>query len=702
MPNEDPPALHQSKSTSSEHLTVKLICPLDDFKLPSSSFTSANIPEGLGGNRSEGRRRGAEEDDFEEVESGPEETTSLQELLAAATATTPNTTSSPTLGNVVPTSSPKGWSLAQLKRLKRELKALGKTDEERISYLQDRLETLKKWIQKAFHLSDPDHYAMVTDIGGTDDHSPTMMEDPSIVSPLSSSSSTSAKSTAADVAAAPVTTSAFANNTLSNKSGDEAKPVLRIKFVDDKNRANVPTTGHKATTSAKAPVRAGTGSKDLSRMMKPGAEGVNQPNSAVATAETKAKLASQTPITTFWNYIEAFFKPIEDTDLFILEDSSRFIDPAPFTIPPLGKHYEERWREQYGYECSVNVGNTSPSGKRRKLINRGDMDIEKAVKVDSIRERLLAMMVDENLTVPETEAASSSSCGGGGSSTSDMGEPCASSSSSSPLDGPALSGAGTMTGDTPSTSSPLPHSTVLSIVGPSKLELLPKDDFYNIEERIRKELTEAGLTTFVPTFDYQEDDGICAEMRILQRRLRQQVCLNHYRKRKLAALIKDRLPAQEFYNLLGEVDDQIEVSFAKKGKAASRKRPKKGSTSSGGGGSGGSVTIGEHNNSPMGSAEGSSLVETRYRLLEAFKGLIPGPTEFWATSNESLFDPTEEERVLQYARDHTAWIPIPDDPIQTLQSWSCNKGDGGAHPAFPKLSQSTVLDCDEPPLMSSI
>lgn len=633
----------QSNSTSSENLTVRLACPLGDYNLPSSQSEGAKEEVG-------------------QVESGPEETTSLKELLAEVSNNEPSREIT------------EGWSLAQLKRLKRELRALGKTDEERIRYLQDRLTMLKSWIQTSFHIDDPENYL---------DSESSKEQNATIITVGSTQSTT-------DTLTLPGLTSPTTTAT-TTKTGDDAKPVLRIKLVDDKSRTMATGgAGQKSTTSSKVPVRAGTGSKNLSRMMKPGTEG-----STASALEQKSKLANQIPIMTFLNYIEPFFKPIDDADLFSLENTSRFVDPVPFVIPPLGKRYEEKWRESYGYECSA--ASTSPSGKRRRIATSPRNNVEKGAKVIAIRERLLAMIVDENLTVPEAETAVGSA--------SDLGDSSSSSSGVLPTGNasPNLSSDGLVSGvlsvDSQSGSSPPPSHLQLPT---SKLEILSESDFYHVEERIRRELAEAGLAMFVPSVDYQEDDPICMEMRTLQRRLSEQVCVNHYRKRRLAALVREKLPAQEFYNLLGEIDGQIQNNFAKKGKTASRKRPKKGNSTSSSG-SVPQITVEYENPSSSttmsGLGDGISLVDTRYRLVEAFRDLVPPQFEFLSTSNVSIFEPDAEERVLQYACEHGGWLPVPDNPIESLlQQQQRSAKSHGAHPAFPHVfpildqSASSVRD----------
>ncbi|PJF18026.1 hypothetical protein PSACC_02169 [Paramicrosporidium saccamoebae] len=388
---------------------------------------------------------------------------------------------------------------------------------------------------------------------------------------------------------------------------EEVKPVLplRIKLVDDKSKPITPP----------AP-RSGTGSKNLSRMMSRPSE---------ATAETKARTAvSQTPITVFWNYMEPFFKSVDENDLRVLDDTSKFIDPAPFTIPPLGRHYEEHWREAYGYTVH------GRSTRRRPIQNGADAEANSPPRVASLRERLLAMLIEENLTVPET-----SENGGTGDST------------------------------------PPDEISQEQSASPPPLETLKGINFVHVDERIRQELSQSGLCSFVPKVDYQEDDEICAEMRTLQRRLRNQVCLNHYRKRKLAELVRTKLPSQEFYTLLGEIDKQIEQAYSKRSRVQKQQKKKK-------------VSVTTPSPSPVNTPmEPIPLVETRQKLLAAFSDIIPSQREFLASSAPAaLFNAADEAKVLQYAHDSGNWLPIPEQSLHHVKL-----AKQPAHPVFPALER---------------
>ena len=75
----------------------------------------------------------------------------------------------------------------------------------------------------------------------------------------------------------------------------------------------------------------------------------NSAHKTTATDTTKPRIPNQVPITTFWNYVEAFFKPIDEADIKYLDDPTMPVDATAFVIPPLGRRYETQWRELYGF-----------------------------------------------------------------------------------------------------------------------------------------------------------------------------------------------------------------------------------------------------------------------------------------------------------------------------------------------------------------
>jgi hypothetical protein len=208
------------------------------------------------------------------------------------------------------------------------------------------------------------------------------------------------------------------------------------------------------------------------------------------------------------------------------------------------------------------------------------------------------------------------------------------------------------------------------------------EDYVAVEDRIKRDLSDAGLRMFVPRVDFQEDDEICLEIRSLQRRLRDQVCLNHYRKRKLASLVRDRLAAQEFYQLLGDVDKQIEHAFSKRARGIKKKPGKRPAATVMTPSSGSAMA------SPPPASTSVPLVDTRDRLLEAFADLIPSQAEFLTPPPAGpLFDEETEQRVLRFAQESGSWLPIPEHPLQHMKMLHT-----ASHPVFPLMKPPEADD----------
>lgn len=152
------------------------------------------------------------------------------------------------------------------------------------------------------------------------------------------------------------------------------------------------------SSSAPGTVRA---SKNLSRMNNSGSSsaansagtssggGIGQGQKDLSSI--KSKVTNQIPINVFWNYIEPFFKPIDEDDLKFLDDPSHVMDVAPFVIPPLGLHYEKIWYEQYGY---VVPGGDSSKRESSRAIN----DQQKQVQ---LRDRLLSALIDSEARISD-------------------------------------------------------------------------------------------------------------------------------------------------------------------------------------------------------------------------------------------------------------------------------------------------------------
>lgn len=374
------------------------------------------------------------------------------------------------------------------------------------------------------------------------------------------------------------------------------------------------TATSKPSTPQEIPaIGRGAGSKNLSRMNRPQDE------------TSKGKAVTQIPINVFWNQVEAFFKPLEDADMNFLCDPSRIIDPTPFTIPPLGRPFLEQWKEQYGYVSS------SAASKNAAV------SVNAFVKFKpTLKERLLSLLIDEEL--PETQEDVE-------------------------MEGPEEEEAGR-------DSSPSPEDDQMFV--PSRI------DYVHLDERLRHELAASGIEEFANcSIDFQEDDAICTELRQLQRQLQEQVAVNYYRKRKLSDLAKAKLPAQEFYSLLSDLDKQLEQVFLKRSKSGKKKKK-----TSGGSGGGGTDT-------PLSTTvptEAVRMLENRAKLMVAFEPYIPKLSQFLASEDAHIVDKTDESNIVKIAQETGNWLPIPShhEGAQQAITTEFTRSLPVSQPVFPK------------------
>lgn len=273
---------------------------------------------------------------------------------------------------------------------------------------------------------------------------------------------------------------------------EEATSVTETPHRAAKNlsRMNAPASSSKTTAASASSVPQPQGQKDLS-------------------AIKNTKVTNQIPINVFWNYIEAFFKPIDEDDLKFLDDSSHVLDVAPFTIPPLGSHYENIWYEQYGYVV--------PGSEARRNSHAHSVEPSPV----PLRERLLSALNDK----------------------------CASLESLQDCDGFEVAD-----GSSHSYEQANPLTSI------------------HLNDRIKGSLQELGFVDMKSSRDYREDDEICVEMRAVQKQLREQIVINQYRKRRLAEFIRSKLAGQEFHALVGDIEKQIDSTFQRRIKNAKKKK----------------------------------------------------------------------------------------------------------------------------------
>ena len=372
-------------------------------------------------------------------------------------------------------------------------------------------------------------------------------------------------------------------------------PTIRLKLQSSTS----PSTTATSPVTETAPAAEGRrGSKNLSRM--------NRPQDSGKSLDLKPKVPNQIPVAVFWNYVEGFFKNIEESDAKYLDDPAKVFDSTPFTIPPLGRHYTDQWREAYGYHAQ--------GPKKLTAATTG------AVRMHSLKERLLSMLLEEGdfdtnsleiFQTPEEDVSE------GGTRLSD-------------------------------------------------------DSVIALNERIRKDMAEAGLIDGAFVKEFGEDDEICRQINALQQELKRQTVVNTFRKKALYQRVKKYLPAQEFWSLIGELDKQFEQAYGRLAKLpSSKKRKTTGQKSS----SSKTASSSGTTSPPPGPAnEGEEaalkLLEHRERLMQSIAHTLPCrlDTLLPPDTQEPLFDASVEEKLIAEAEQSGGWMRHAIDSFVELES----------------------------------
>ncbi|CCV00246.1 unnamed protein product [Malassezia sympodialis ATCC 42132] len=271
------------------------------------------------------------------------------------------------------------------------------------------------------------------------------------------------------------------------------------------------------------------------------------PSAPKDTARARpAKEAAQVPATTFFNFADAYFKPVTEDDLAWL--SSRADDPAPFQFPELGPHYRTVWEKEdaelLGVLRAMDGGHAStvppppapraapepllPSSASLDALTDADM-YSRTLCGGPLMERLAS-----SLLLPEDGASAASA--------------------------PAsLAMQSTHSG-----------SSYTSCASDDKVPLLPPPDAHkslaDMEAQARQAceavgLLEPGASTH---FDEHADGPIASALRLAQEKLRHQIRSNEQRKARLFQVAKDYMAYQDYLACLQAAEREIEASWTKR------------------------------------------------------------------------------------------------------------------------------------------
>lgn len=296
-------------------------------------------------------------------------------------------------------------------------------------------------------------------------------------------------------------------------------------------------------------------------------------------SKTKAP-SNQVQFTTYQSYIESFFRPFSNEDInfanekFVIPPELEHLsyDPlvSPYLIPKLGVFYADVWAEE---DAALRSKLSSPGVQKPPLESykpKGDGEglvdekmLTEDVSCGPLSNRLLSAILsvheanrtddmDKENGVGESDIKKEDSI---------MDDNLFSDDVATQLD----------SGDAYKVTSDV-------------------NDFYSMEERLKRELKYIGIFMNLPSMDddkpkrpgniidsddwiiEKEDDEICSEIRALQEELKGSVIRNRQRKKYLIPILEDQLAYQEYCTILDDLDKQVDQAYIKRLKAKSKKK----------------------------------------------------------------------------------------------------------------------------------
>ncbi len=334
----------------------------------------------------------------------------------------------------------------------------------------------------------------------------------------------------------------------------------------------------------------------------PGGPGAGQSMVKEATTGRRGgRDLQQTPIQTFYNYADAFFKTLTEDDLAWL--SSKSDDHEPFQMPALGRHYKELWEEEDALLASGAVdayGNPVTALSRSPSVSLGtggglplDVNMLAAARNSAADESMYAarpeleippppsfrvkQMTDQHLGL-ESPAVVDARSG-------PLAERLVASLLPSRPDDHSDDASRTVNGVAGDSGSALPITLLAKLNGYGRPDeedgdeedadgepdldcegLMPDQDMATFEERIAKELKALEVLGADENLDWtsRADDEISTTLRMVQRELARQQKVNELRKDRLFGIAKDRMAYQDYLNCLNSVEKEIEAGWTKR------------------------------------------------------------------------------------------------------------------------------------------
>ncbi|KAK6463179.1 histone acetyltransferase transcription factor [Scheffersomyces coipomensis] len=300
--------------------------------------------------------------------------------------------------------------------------------------------------------------------------------------------------------------------------------------------------------------------------------------------------SNQVQFTTYQSYIESFFRPFSNEDIEFLNE--RYIiqpgmektdyDPEvmPFLIPKLGRFYADVWADE---DATLSSKLNSPayqqpptdSYKAKGTVDalNDDMLYTEDISCGPLSSRLLSAILSTRETNGEDEDED--------------------------MDGKDASGSGN-----DEEKNAQDNDIIATQLDSGEDYKLTSDinDFNTIEDRLKRELKYIGIFMNLPINDEdtgqkikqngigrlkkssssiidnddwiknKEDDEVCAEIRSLQRELREVVSRNKANRKKLIPIVEEQIAYQEYCAILEDLDKQVDQAYMKRLKGKSKKK----------------------------------------------------------------------------------------------------------------------------------
>lgn len=298
--------------------------------------------------------------------------------------------------------------------------------------------------------------------------------------------------------------------------------------------------------------------------------------------------SNQVQFTTFQSYIESYFRPYLTEDIKFLKERNVVppgfekqgydADVTPFIIPKLGKFYADLWSEE---DSTLGSKLNSPAFQQPSSDSykpKGSIEgltdealFTEDISCGPLSNRLLSAILSNReggLSDEEDAPANDSKSETKDASKSSLAEE--------------------------------EVATQLNSEEDYKLSA-EQNDFQTIEERLKRELKYIGIFMNLPTtgeskpkakqangraakkisasiidndewIKNKEDDEVCAEIRKLQRELKEVTSRNRANRKKLIPLVEEHIAYQEYCAILEDLDKQVDLAYMKRLKGKGKKK----------------------------------------------------------------------------------------------------------------------------------